>query len=346
LFFIGFCAVDCSFDSDNLILSSLESKNPDVPLADALQLLRGKHPHFSARVKDLACGPMPSLPRVKCRFHYLSFKDGLPSTREFLEYLKDQLIYFCIPRRERERAMQLVAADPQEMFRVIPRLAEKARNLFIEAKKGKDRTGEPGELILFVFLEWALEAPQIVSKMYLKTNRSMPVHGMDGIHAHVDASENLVLYWGESKLHEEFSDALASALETVKEMEAGYGAQSRELDLVRDHHSFGVEDEHLVSALLDYLDYRSPKSNQYSRCFACLLGFDFFAYERTRKLGAEGAEIEFIKLCNERIESALALIEKKVTANGMETLNFEFFLMPFPSISKLRTEFYAVTGIQ
>lgn len=317
-----------------------------MTLADALQLLRGKHPYFSVRVKELNCEPIRALPRVKARFHYLTFRDGLPSTTEFLEYLKDQLIHFCIPRKEKAQVERLIALDQGEMYRLVPRLYEKAKKLFIEAKKGEDRTGEPGELILFVLLEWALQAPQIVSKMYLKTNRNMPVHGMDGIHARVDDCGSLVLYWGESKLHDDFSGALESALTTVKEIQSSYDAQSRELNLVQDHHSFGPEDHALVSALLNYLDYRSPKSNQYSRSFACLIGFDFHAYEKVRELGPEAAEEKFIALCNDRIASALSLIESKIASSGMSDLNFEFFLMPFPSVAKLRTEFYAVTGIQ
>src|SRR5215469_3016779 len=146
-----------------MILSSIESKNP-VPLAHALQLLVGKHPHFQVRVKELPCNSVPELPRMRVRFHYLAFRDGLPSIDDFLEYLKDQLIYFCIPRKEREEARRLVAANEEQMFQIIPRLSDKAKRLFIEAKKGEDRTGEPGELILFVLVEWALGAPQIVSK--------------------------------------------------------------------------------------------------------------------------------------------------------------------------------------
>jgi hypothetical protein len=328
-----------------MVLSSIQSKSP-VPLGHALQLLVGKHPNFAVRVKELPSNEIAGLPRVNVRFHYLTFRDGLASVDEFLEYLKDQLIYYCIPRKEREEARRRVAADQEQMFQIIPRLAEKAKRLFIEAKKGEDRSGEPGELILFVLVEWALGAPQIVSKMYLKTNRSMPVHGMDGIHAAVDANHNLVLYWGESKLHDDFSGALASALETVKNIQTNYDAQSRELDLVRDHHSFEDEDEQLVAAMLDYLDYKSPKSNQYSRCFACLLGFDFHAYEKLREVEPEKVEEEFVKHSETRIGSALALIKAKLEENNLGTSNFEFFLMPFPSVSSLRSRFYEVTGIQ
>lgn len=321
-------------------------KNADVTPHEALELLRGKHTHFSVRVKALQCGLIEGLSRVNVRFYYLTFRDGLPSTSEFVEYLKDQLIFFCIPRKERVQAEQLIAADSTEMYRVLPRLYEKAKSLFIEAKKGEDRTGEPGELILFVLLEWALKAPQIVSKMYLKTNRNMPVHGADGIHARLDESGSLVLFFGESKMYEDFSGALSAAVTSIKEAQSSYVAQSRELDLVRDHHSFGPEDQHLVTALLDYLDYRSPKSNQYSRCFASLIGFEFSAYEKLKQFGPQAVEAEFVKLCTERINSAVPLVAQKVKENTMDTLNLEFFLMPFQSISELRTMFYAVTGIQ
>lgn len=188
-------------------------------LEAALNLLLGLHNGFQSRIRLVPCPTIEGFPRAKAHFHYLSFRDGLPTIEEFLDYLKWQMVPFCLPRRDRLRVKQMVDAtqDEAERTRLIVGEFEKARNLFIKAQKQQKKAGEPGELILFVLLEWALRAPQLISKMYLKTSTEMPVHGSDGIHVGIDSDgKTLLLFFGESKLHADLSGGLTHAYRAMR----------------------------------------------------------------------------------------------------------------------------------
>lgn len=149
-------------------------------LAHQLDRLLGNFSRLSPRIKHLsyqtdACGD-----RINVRCSYIAFRDGLPTFDDFIEVIADHIIPFCLPRREIREAQALIARakdDHVEAGRIMTRLSEKARSLFIKAKQGSHRSGEAGEIVLYLLTEWLLHVPQVVSKMYLKTNTQMPVHG-------------------------------------------------------------------------------------------------------------------------------------------------------------------------
>lgn len=319
-------------------------------LEAALNLLLGLHTGFDARVRLVPCQPIEGFPRVRSHFHYLSFRDGLPAIDEFLDYLKWQMVPFCLPRRDRLRVKQMVDAtnDVAERSRLIVGEFEKARELFIKAQKQQKKAGEPGELILFVLLEWALRAPQLISKMYLKTSTEMPVHGSDGIHVGMDSDgKTLLLFFGESKLHADLSGGLSAAFDSIKEFREEDGKEKREIDIVRDHMNLGEDQQTLKQALLEYLDPYTgkEKANLRRHVFACFLGFDYDKYAEVRKLSPEKVEEEFCKLFQQRIGDALGMIKSRLGKDGMDVVNFEFFLIPFPSVEEFRKAFFKHTGI-
>ncbi|MGY0780575.1 HamA C-terminal domain-containing protein [Azospirillum argentinense] len=317
-----------------------------INLEEALDLLAGKHDKFNARVRTVSSIPVDGFPRVKASFYYLSFQDGLPTIEQFVKYLKHQLVAFCIPRRDRMRVRAQMQADPDEAERLVLEQFEKARDLFIKAKEQQKKAGEPGELILFVLLEWALRAPQLISKMYLKTSREMPVHGTDGIHVGLhDDGVTLLLYWGESKLYADLSDALDAVFESVGDFVKDDGKRNREIDIVRDHMNLGEDQQALRDTLLDYLDPYSEKGNQRRHVFACFVGFDYAHYEQLRKLHPDQVENAFRELFEKRVTKAVELLRRRLGAEGMDVVNFEFFLIPFPSVQAFRTEFFKHTGI-
>jgi hypothetical protein len=237
-------------------------------------------------------------------------------------------------------------AAPNDKYRLIIELFDKAKGLFIKARAQRETSGEPGELILFMLLEWALGAPQIVSKMYLKTNSNMPVHGTDGIHARYSDDKKLLLYWGESKLYKTFAGALDSALNSVSGFLKERGPEDREIDLIRDHHSFGPEDAKLSDALLEYLDPYSPKSKERTTVFACFIGWNFSGFNGLSGLTSEQAEQSFAAACTKRINTAIEQIKTKIIESKLQQTNFHFFMIPFESVEELRQAFFDVLGIK
>jgi len=56
-------------------------------------------------------------------------------------------------------------------------------------------------------------------QMDLKTNSQMHVHGADGLHVGVDTeAKRLVLYWGESKIYANATDAIRKCLSSLAPM--------------------------------------------------------------------------------------------------------------------------------
>jgi hypothetical protein len=220
-------------------------------------------------------------------------------------------------------------------------LSERARSLFIKAKKGSHRSGEAGEIVLYILNEWLLHAPQIVSKMYLKTNNQMPVYGTDGIHARYDnPTQRLYLYWGESKAHLKIASALSDALDSIKEFIV-QAHDKREIAIVASYLDFDGVDAHSKEAFLRYLDPYSKESNERIVTHSCLLVFEFAL---PNGLKPEDAEHKFVELVNAHVKVFIESIKNTIKTKGLEPQRFEFFLLPVPSVQDFRDKFQEKIG--
>ena len=93
--------------------------------------------------------------------------------------------------------------------------------------------------------------------MDLKTNSQMHVHGADGLHVGVDTeAKRLVLYWGESKIYANATDAIRKCLSSLAPMlrtdENGSGPADRDLQLLRRYAD--LDDADLEEAFRHFLD--------------------------------------------------------------------------------------------
>lgn len=108
--------------------------------------------------------------RCTVRYHFLRCDGtGRVKLRVLAKVLAHAVITYAIPPRQR-----MDVRAPHE----YARLFTEARDLFRTAK----RSGEPGEVLLYMLLESALAAPQVLSKLDLKTSSEMEVIGGDGVH--------------------------------------------------------------------------------------------------------------------------------------------------------------------
>lgn len=307
-----------------------------------ISALLGDFTKLAPRIKHLtfntdACGD-----RIEVRCSYISFRDGQPTFGDFIDTVAEHIIPFCLPRNEIRGAQnELSQGDHVTAGRIMMRLSEKARALFIKAKKGSHRSGEAGEIVLYILTEWLLQAPQIVSKMYLKTNNQMPVHGTDGIHARYDnKAKRLHLYWGESKAHVKMATALSSSLDSVKEFITD-GHDKREIEIVATYSDFDNLDEDSKEAFLRYLDPYAEESNERVVTHSCLLVFEFSLPKGTKP---EDAEEQFKKLTRDTVEHFITSIKKTVEDKGLAPQRFEFFLLPVPSVQEFRDKFQEKIG--
>jgi hypothetical protein len=274
-----------------------------------------------------------TLARVHCNVIQLD-GNGMPRIKDLARWLAYHVMDYAIPRQ------QIVDAQTYDkQHNTTRRMAElkgKAVRLFTRLT----RTGEGGEILLYVLAQTQLRLPQLFCKMPHKTSTALHLHGIDGIHVGIDsATGRLALYWGESKLHNNVSSAVSEALDSIKPFvchEGGSGAPyERDLQLMRDNIDLG--DARLEEAMLRFLDRDDPKHNEVQFRGVCLIGFDHNCYPTAYNTKEISGIIDEVRLA---LQAWLQSVEKKITNRApLESVHIELFLIPFPSVESFRQSF-------
>lgn len=316
----------------------MTQKNPLENLQNA-----GDYAGIEKRIKEVDVSlPAEDDIRITGRFFYLDFKNREPNQEIFVDYIFRKIDRYCIPRKVLSKAKKKYAETEDES--VLTDLHDQAIKLFVfsNSKRGA-HLGEPAELIAFIILEAFLDAPQIASKMYMKTSTSMPIHGADAIHMryHKD-TDCLDLIWGEAKLYDDLNNGLSKAVESIKsfisvDAKTGDKPQNRDIEILKDNPD--VDDEAMQQAICDYFDPYSDKAGNVQHIYTCLVGYDESLYENL--VGATDEEIEEY-FRNKYIEKAVKTynsFSNRVTNAGLSEMQFILILLPFKDINMLRDDF-------
>jgi hypothetical protein len=265
--------------------------------------------------------------KAHCRCHFLARDgNGNPRINALAKALARQAVTFCMPR-----SVVAEAGEHYERTKSADKfveLQERTKNLFTRVEK----SGEGGELLLYVLLETILQIPQLLCKMPLKTNKEMHIHGSDGIHAKLLDNGNLALYWGESKLHGTANGAIDSCFKSIAPYlkdEGGTEATERDLILVREKLDAG--DQEATAALARYFEDAGAESAKVEFRGACLIGFDLKDYPEPLKAGGE--IVEGIATSIEKWHQRIAA---RVGDHDLESFEFEVFCIPMPSVKEFR----------
>jgi hypothetical protein len=265
--------------------------------------------------------------RANCRCHFVARDaNDRPRVKALTKTLAKHAMAFCIPRsRIDEAAAHLAETGSPEKF---SELESQARSLFTKLEK----SGEGGELLLYLLLEAVLSTPQILCKMPLKTNAEMHVHGADGVHARLLPNGNLALYWGESKLYASVNGAIDACFESVAPFlldEGGADATERDLMLVRENVDAGDPD--VTAALVCYFEDEAAAAKVEFRG-ACLVGFSLDDYPHP--FDDDGKTIQ------EQVVTAIGKWQKRIAdqigKRKLETFEFEVFCVRMPSVDDFR----------
>jgi hypothetical protein len=313
----------------------------------AMAVMLRDHSNLGLRLVESPYAWATSGFRLSGNFYSMTFANGVPTTQELVDYLYDCLIPYCLPKKKYESVLK--SANPMSDYHKIVRLGDEARSLFIKAKNQLTSGGEAGELILYALLEWALGAPRFVSKMYLKTNSNMPVHGTDGIHLGYDpTTELLSVYFGESKIYEKFSDAASAAFSSMSDLIKNSGQISREIELLINLSDLDAISPEHRDRILDYINpySNSELSLKKKVVHTCFIGFEYYAYNRILNKNPTDVPKLFEYQFQKRIAGACRVIERHYSAILPVTTNLHVFLLPFPSIEDFRSKFYTKIGIE
>lgn len=315
---------------------------PSLTLEKFEALLRKNTAEINAFLQEVEIGVKIDGTEATTTCHFIKL-NGNQQVRfaDFIEFLAYKIVDFAIPRTEIEAAQQFILTNNSTSKMLA--LRKKASSLFTSLKK----SGEGGEVLLYLLIEEILKVPQLLCKMNLKTSSEMHVHGCDGIHAKYDEGKGLLsLYWGESKLYQDLGAGIGACFESVKAFllhtEGDTSAQQRDLQLVRSNIDIG--DEKFQNALLTYLDKDHENYNKVIYKAVCLVGFDYNAYPTTPN---SGISTDILKA---NITAEMANWRDKVKTEiqsipNLSTFELHVFLLPFPSVQGFRDAFFKELGI-
>lgn len=303
-------------------------------------LLRHRTDNFDAYFQQVCLNSAVDGTNASVCCHYLRH-DGNGNVRVagLAARLRDEVVNYSIPRSRIDDAVDHYRTT--NSMHKVSRLEQEARKLFADVR----RSGEGGEVLLYVLSETVLQLPQILCKMPLKTNPNVHYHGVDGIHGSVDRDSGmLALYWGESKLHKSVGGAVAGCMASVAPYvlsDGGSGAPvQRDLELLRDHVDFA--DAGLEAAFRKYLDPDNVDFLKVQYRAVCLVGFDLEDYadpsdpdDREQIVGAAA----------EALEAWRGMVRAGVVKQKLETTHLHVFCVPFPSVEAFREAFLEELGL-
>jgi len=312
-------------------------------LGHALVAIRRDWDRLGTRLKCLDHDVKTDCSRLTLRLHYPALRDASATVEELIEVIRRFIPHFCLPRQQiAELYAKKDELDAFDFHAELSELNGRALDLFMRAQDATGRSGEAGELLLYLLTEWILEAPQIVAKMSLKTNRDMPVHGSDGIHVrYVPATRQLLLYTGEAKMHGSVSDAIRAAIASISDALTPTKIK-HEISLVRRDLDLSGLPGPARDLLLGYLNPMDERSNQRVDAITCLLGFDFSGYAELG--GVDDAEAAFCELATRQLRKASAAFAKALSEAGLSNQTVELFLLPLPSVKQFRKIFLEALG--
>lgn len=316
-----------------------------IDLEALLEALKRDHSKLAARMVAVSAPIDCALKRTTIRAHYLSFQEHEPMVLEFVQAIATKLVSFCFSNTHLKAsyaAMKGLNDDARQ--EASNQLFLEAVDLFIKAQKNTKRSGEFGELIAYLLMEWVIGAPQVVAKMSLKTNPEMPVHGSDGIHLKYDAqADRLLVYFGESKSYEHVTAAIKDAVSSVATALAPEKIR-HELMLVKQQFDLAGLPEEAREPVLDFLNPLSASAQKRETIAVIFIAFDFKGFSALKSLDLDDVAPAFEKSLVDALAKHAQTLEAELKAAGIDHRRIEAFFLPVPKVADLRLAFHHRIG--
>ena len=311
---------------DSACMSRGPAKTVDTLLPS---LLRGDGKELDAYLATLKRGIVVANTKTVVHVHALLLNNRKPRADALARAIVARIVDYVIPRSEFE-----AARDYDAKYNTSARVTElraKAKNLFADVP----RSGEGGELLLYMLIQTYLRMPQLFCKMPLKTNPRLHINGTDGVHVGLDNDGTLGLYWGESKLYSDAGAAITSCLDSIMPFVCPTGAtrdaSDRDIELIRS--GIDLNEPKLQNAILRYLDKDDRLYNKLSLRGACLIGFDHACYTKA-------TDTEIAKEIQGEIAKWTGSLSKQLLSRDpLHDVEMHAFILPFPSVDDFRNAF-------
>ncbi len=179
-------------------------------------------PTIPAKTQDIVFRFESALDKGTNCFH-LNYDSGRYREDELVKLIRDAIPSFALTHDEYEQYMKERAIS-EANSRAVNRIS----------KAHKYAKGDYGELLLFLILEAFENAPKFVTKVKLRSSKGDQVKGYDCAHFTVSDSDQVTLWLGEAKFHQNVRSGVADAIKSLKEHTEGAYLRD-ELDLLYDN---------------------------------------------------------------------------------------------------------------
>lgn len=271
--------------------------------------------------------------RLKCdhdaivEFDYIRFDaDGKPMTKDLAKALVEHLMHYALGEFAHPRLpsqTNRIQQDAKEFLRAHP------------------TSGEAGEILLYALLEAFRGAPQVISKLNLKTNSKDEVKGSDGVHIAKSPDGQIDLYFGEAKLYKSTKAAVRDAMKSLKKF-YDTDAQGHEIRLIQSH--VRKYPKEVRDAILAYCR-RDDAAKTFRHNHAVLIGFEWEDYDALVKAAPKEIEREFRILYEKHHEDLCTKVAEAAATYTTKKLRLEFFFLPFTQVQEFRKMFYGAAGV-
>ena len=130
-------------------------------------------------------------------FFTIKYKDNKIQDDKFIKFLENHIVEYVLTHRDR-------VLRKQDALKI-------SKKKFI---KNKIKSGEVGELILFIILE-SRGIVQLINKMNFKMSTEKNTNGADAIHIQIK-NDKIFLHVGESKMYQNSKDGSKDALKDIE----------------------------------------------------------------------------------------------------------------------------------
>jgi hypothetical protein len=256
-----------------------------------------------------------------------------------IEAMRSRVTDYAIPRKQFKEAQKKDYETGTGQN--VSLLHEQAKNLFTDITK----SGEGGELLLYMLAENFLGLPQILCKMSLKTDSRDHFKGSDGVYIKLDEDSNLLLYWGESKIYANIQDSIRNCLMSLSPflLQGEQSDAERQNDLYLLNSTVNIDNPELLQGLKNYLDSHHPTNRKLKYCGIALAGFSHDCYT---KLNTKDTIKEISKIIALEIEQWSNRVKGRISKEKLENYEIHFFCLAMPCADKFRESFSKIMGLK
>jgi hypothetical protein len=248
----------------------------------------------------------------------LDYEDGIYRQKELVRIIRDSVIHFALTRGEIKRYKE------QDDFGEMQR---KAWDRISKAKK--NQKGDFGELLLFIILCVFFPTQKFVTKVRLRSSTKDQIKGFDCAHFTYENDE-VILWLGEAKFHNTYSNAINGALSSIKE-HCTVDYLKDEISILASNIEFNEEFPHYEEindilnggTSLDKIKIRIP----------VLITYDTTIFKKH----SSNSEPNFIKDMEEEFNKKFAHIDghNLIIKSNIEVL---FIIIPLESVASIKDE--------